>query len=439
MLNIIEIVKQKGDSIGIKYYGIEDMATGIMVKQMLENKNGILAHYTDYNVYSIDNYIDYIFIELTTNFFEVVPLVIENKREEFLKFLESCKLIYEKYNLKEVIKYLNNKYLDIYKFEDKDAKLFIRNDLRTYTSNLIGKYNNNFSQSVIDYLINEITYDVIDNFEFWKKYFINNPKDLKKLFSEENINKTFSLRFEEIASIIEDFKNNKKFDAVIKDILEVLYKIITEKVFNPQNEQEILQNYYAINDCLIFFKKMKSHHVYELEKEFKKQEEGFNENILKNGKTMEIKMDLKPFREFFEDEEKPWELRIVWLTHNRDENGKLVSYLEQGVSCETKSLFDELVKKNPGTTEYFTNWRLRNISLYSFEIKSRILLIMSDYKKIENYISSIYGELNYICSNVNSSIQEEEIDKNMEMLTHCLTDIFLIFPFIDNFIRSSLL
>ncbi len=137
---------------------------------------------------------------------------------------------------------------------------------------------------------------------------------------------------------------------------------------------------------------------------------------------------MKPFIDFFENKEKPWEIRIVYLTHSKNEQDELKSFLEHGSKSNIKALTDDLTRNNPGTNDYFTSWRLRNLSLYSFEVQSRIMFIMRDTKNIGEYLSCIYGELRYICTNINTTIELEEFDNNMEMLSQYLTDLFINFP-----------
>lgn len=57
-------------------------------------------------------------------------------------------------------------------------------------------------------------------------------------------------------------------------------------------------------------------------------------------------------------------------------------------------------RKNPGTNEYFTNSRLINLKIYTFEIKGRIDVILSSIENIKEYIDSIYEEIEYICKNL---------------------------------------
>lgn len=84
-----------------------------------------------------------------------------------------------------------------------------------------------------------------------------------------------------------------------------------------------------------------------------------------------------------------------------------------------------MARKNPGTDDYFTSWRLRNLSLDIFEIKARFMSIMNTPSNISEYLSDIYGELKYICTNLETSMELECFDENIEMLSQFLTDLFI--------------
>ena len=62
---------------------------------------------------------------------------------------------------------------------------------------------------------------------------------------------------------------------------------------------------------------------------------------------------------------------------------------------------------------------------YTFEIKSRFMTIMSSNENISEYLSDVYGELNYICENINTTMEFESLDDDMEMLAQFLTDLFI--------------
>ncbi|MFV0249757.1 MAG: hypothetical protein ACK5HP_01795 [Bacilli bacterium] len=426
-MNILEELNKKGVTLNIRYCGADDMLTGFMAKELLENQDDILKHYQHNKIDNVNEYIDYIFLEILMKFFEIVPLIIiEEKRESFKQFLDKCKIVYDKYIKKDVIFFIKNHYLDIYSYKDnEDSSLFLELDLKDYTSIFIGMNFNSFSITIIDYVITIATFDVIDSFEIWGKYFYKNPNQLNNLFNEENIKKVFNMRFSEVSDILEALKPNKKFSTIISNTIDIIYGIVKENYFNPKDDTGIWQSYYMLNDTLVFLKKMNSTYIYELEKELYQIEIKFNENLMKTGYTSTFEYNLKPFVEFFENKTSPWEVRIVYLTHFQDKEGNLCSFLEHGAKSNIKALSDEIARKNPGTDDYFTSWRLRNLSLQIFEIKARIMSIFQKKENVSEYISDIYGELKYICENNNTTMELEELTDNVEMLSQYLADLFI--------------
>ena len=53
------------------------------------------------------------------------------------------------------------------------------------------------------------------------------------------------------------------------------------------------------------------------------------------------------------------------------------------------------------------------------------MTIMSSNENISEYLSDVYGELNYICENINTTMEFESFDDDMEMLAQFLTDLFI--------------
>lgn len=79
-MNIINKLELENIKIGIRYYGLEDLSTGIAVKYLLEGKKTILSNYTNKNILSLDDYINYVFLDYIMKFQEVIPYVKEEKR-----------------------------------------------------------------------------------------------------------------------------------------------------------------------------------------------------------------------------------------------------------------------------------------------------------------------------------------------------------------------
>lgn len=425
-MNIIKQLMENDVYINIRYYGIEDLATGVSAMKLLSNKDTIISHYADCSmILDIDDYIDFVFLDYIMKFEEVLPYMEEEKAKEFQSFIEECKLIYNKYTVASIIKYIKLDYIKIYTLNNIERST-LAIDLKNYTSNYIALHFNSFDEQMIEYVINNSTYAVIDDFENWQKYFIKKPEKIDVLLNEDNINKVFYMRTEKLLDIILSLSNNKeKFETTVLNALEIIYSILQKNFFKPSNDEILWESYYIINDCLPFFRKMKSPIAYKLEEELKSQRVLLDESIMRNGHTQTLEFDLKPFKDFFEDNSKPWEIRIFYLTHSKDENGKITSFIEQGAQCNEKAFSDIFARNNPGTNEYFTNWRLRNIDLYLFEIKARFMTILNSIDNITEYMSDIYGELKYICEKNNTTMENENFDENMEMMSQYLTDLFV--------------
>lgn len=122
-MNIISKLKNNNLNFNIKYYGLEDMSTGITVRHLLDGKELILNHYSDYSINDVNQYIDYVFLEYIIKFNEVIPYVMEEKQEEFKDFMDNCNLMFKKYEIKNVILYLKSHYLDVYEYKNDDSKI----------------------------------------------------------------------------------------------------------------------------------------------------------------------------------------------------------------------------------------------------------------------------------------------------------------------------
>ena len=422
-MNIIEKLKDQNIHTQIKYYGLSDMSTGISIGEFLEGKKLILENYLDSEINDIDSYIDYVYLEHILKFEEAIPYVIEDKRNEFQIFIDDCKLLFERYAKKNFIKYIFNNYREIFEYKNEDMISCLEFDLKEYTIINIASYSKNINDELIDYLIDNQLYSLIDNFECWQSYFKKNPIKFTKLFSKENIKKVFYMRYQSIFDILVIFNNNDNFKAIIKEISESIFEIINERFFGIKDDKLIWESYYTLNDCLCFFRKIKSSKANKIDDELNIQREIFEDSVMRNGQTTSFKIDLEPFKAGFENKSIPWEIRIISVTHAKGEDGNLNSFIDNAINSESTGLFDIMSRRNPGTNEYFTNSRLRSLKIYTFEIKGRMGIILSSVENIKDYIDSIYEEIKYICKNLKVNHNNEEFNSDIEMLYYYLTDI----------------
>ncbi len=440
-MNIIEKLKIKNVTIGIKYYGLEDMATGIMVGQVINNSEEIFSHFESVKLETIDDYIDYLFINAISNLKEALPLIIEEKKIEFNSVIIQIEEVIKKYTIKDINNFIKNNYELIYNYEES-TDLFIEHDLKVQTTNHIGKNYSSFDKddNIIEYIMKNRNYEVIDNFDIWKKYFLKHFDKINLFLNEKNISEFINLRFEDLCNILENLNRNDKFKDVVGSSIKIIYDLITTEYGNSEEKvsKDIWMSYFMLSDLINFLQKMNSPYANQLEKIFNQTEEVFEDNLIKTGHSTKIEYDLKPFIDMLDNKDIPWELKIAYITHSKDSDNRLKSFLEHGAKCDVKALTDDLCRTNIKSSDYFTSWRLRNIDLYTFEVKCRVLCMVREKERLEEYLSSMCGELNLILKNLDSTMKLEKFNNDMDMLAQFLVDIFINFKNVESLSKTTI-
>ena len=70
-MNVINKLDTEGIKVEIRYYGLEDLSTGISVRYLLEGKEIILNSYNERNILTIDDYINYVFLDYICEYLPV--------------------------------------------------------------------------------------------------------------------------------------------------------------------------------------------------------------------------------------------------------------------------------------------------------------------------------------------------------------------------------
>ena len=424
-MNIIEQFKERKVIATIYYYGSNDIGTAISAQAYFDNQDIIWNTYSTNTISTLDDYINYIFLDALTKYKEYIPYVIKEKRTDFESFISKVNTLYQGYHKPQIVKYIRNKYLDIYQYHDNEG-IYIEPDLKQFTTNYIGNNSNCFDENIMEYIMKEHPYDIIDNFEYWITYFLKKPSKISSLFNKGSIEKIFNIRSEEIYSILEQLYTKKNLKKKDNEIIDILYSLVHNRCTQDSSGDSklIYMNYYILGDFLKFLMRVKSKYVYDIEKLFNQSDDTLYQYILDNGESISFKIDISKFMNFFKNENIPFINRILSLTHTRNHNNKLISFLELAVSSSKNQhpIADSLARPGFQENDYFTNYTLNVISSYLFEIKARIGMIFESSQDTSNYLSYIYSELKYICKNNNTTVQIEGFDKYVEMLTQYISD-----------------
>lgn len=111
MPNIVDLLIEMGESPTLKYYGMDDLATGIELKILITRCEEIKQYFEDNNTFEIiclDDFIDYLFLKKIIDTSEALPYFKEEKdKDAFSKIIEVAKIKFDMIQTGDVIRFLN--------------------------------------------------------------------------------------------------------------------------------------------------------------------------------------------------------------------------------------------------------------------------------------------------------------------------------------------
>ena len=393
-MNIVKILKEAGATTKIKYYGLDDMATGFGVKNLIENKTVIFDYFDkkDFSIHSIDDYVDYLYLKSMSQYIEVVPIVIDDVKDEFESIIKKINMYFSKYQEKDLSIFIQQNYKIIFGEEFKD--LYIKYDVIDYTIEYIVKYCSKNSDC-IECIIKNFSYKIYDRFDLFKKIF-NAKEDYsyyKLLLSEKILTNNIVYRLEKIKTVLDVL--NKVNKQLYNRKLNVLIKIMKENNFNT-NEENVMKTYNEVKKMKEMLKQLKHKEYYSFENELKKQEEILDLYLQKNGKSTKFEISIKPVVDMYESNSSDWYSKSLIITHSLDKKNKkkFVSNLEYTIKYCARSVMDHIGMTNIDSDELFTFSVINNISICMLQGKQAINYMVSDDSRLHDMLSYIYTGIN---------------------------------------------
>ena len=415
-MNIIELIKNNKSTVILKYYGAKDMISGFQIQTILDNYEEICSYYSnkDYRIISIDDYVDYIFIESNSNLKEVIPIVRNDLKEKISKMLDKLIEYKEKYKQSEVNKFIKNNYEKILALEKLKKYDYSAHEILDYSLEYIESNYQCFKANIklYKYIIKNYFYRVYYRFdkylnvfdkysELWELLYSN--KILKEYLSNNNVQKlSLSLQYLKKADV-----------KLYKNSIDIVYNSIKERAFNS-NDKEILNTYSDIKVTIKLFDSLGEFGLSdEFNKELEKQQKVLDNYILKNGHHSKYEINLEEFISKYEDLNINWEIKSLMLTHTKKENQMISRFQYSIEGIEKHSLLDRFVSGNEDTNDYFPYSVQNHLSITMMVGRILINYMLSDdarRKEIMNYMFA--GVVNYIEKN-NIDISNIEDDFNM--------------------------
>ena len=203
LMNILQKINEDKDYYSFEYYGLNDMATGIEAGTLINKSEEIKGYFQDkeLKLNDIDSFIDFMFVKKFIQFKELSPYIKPENKEVFDEMISFLEQINGKYQVKDIIKYVNTNINEII----TGSKYHFNKEV----FEIAFKYHSGCNKAIL-YLINNNYYLIVDNF-FDIDNIINANDDFKQaMLSANHFDDIKFYRLEEYLKIIGWLKIIKK-------------------------------------------------------------------------------------------------------------------------------------------------------------------------------------------------------------------------------------
>lgn len=416
-MNIINFLKEQKASASLTYYGKNDMATGYQIKVLVDHEQEINEYYNkkSFDINNIDDYIDFLFVDMYSKLSEIIPLVREDIKEKVQIEVNYLSDIRKKYRDSDCNKYIKNNFdtvlnieslkkYDLRAYEIVDITLnYIKDNFKVFKEN----------KNIYEYIVENYAYKIFYHFNEYRNIFDRYHELYNILFSEKILKGQMYTKIshlEEALKVIK-IKDIELYNNTIKLILE----IVKERSFNT-NMEKVIYTYDDIKATRKLFEKIGEKAYNEVHEEEKRQEIILNEYINKNGHKSSFEINIKDFVSAYENKKINWEIKSLMITHEKS-NKKMISRFEAILSKKRKNNLIDLVSTNIPTNEYFTYSIQNELSIMMMFGKLMIRYMLFEDDRFEDLMNYLFaGIANYI-EKFNIDIPHIEDDFNMISFT----------------------
>ena len=412
-MNIINFLKEEKASVSLTYYGKNDIATSYQIKVLVEYEKEINEYYNKkgFEINNIDDYIDFLFVDMYSKLLEVIPLVRDDLKEKVEIEVNYLKDIRKKYKNSDCNKYIRNNFAFVLNIESLKKYDLIAYEIVDITLNYI---KDNFqifkeNKNIYEYIVKNYAYKIFYQFRDYKNIFDKYPELLDILLSEKILKGQMSTKISHLEEALKLVKT--KNQDLYEKTINIIISIVKERSFNT-DVKRVMYTYNDVKCTRELFEKIGEKHYKEFNDEEKKQEIILDEYIQKNGHKSSFEINIKDFINVYDNKDINWEIKSLMITHSQNK-GKMMSRFETILNENKEKSLIDLVSTNISTNEYFTYSVQNKLSIMMVFGKLMIQYMLGEddrFNELMNYLFA--GVVNYI-EKFNLNIPNIEDDFNM--------------------------
>lgn len=435
MKNPFEYMKTQRIFITIKYYGLNDLATHLEIKSIHDNLSFFENFYDKYHltqINDIDDYCSYLLAEKFAKMTEVVPL-LTFKEDKYVisKLAEEAKNLSEQIGEKDIIKFINSSYKEIFEQNTNDL---LRRELIEISVDYILLFKNGINQNVFEYICENFSYIILNNYDDFECILDRNSNLFLKTFSDKNISELELSNFSTMLDVFSYIynKRNSNLKPEVEKLIPLLSNDI-EKLAKSTTIENVIRNEHNIKLFYDFLKRIKHINANKFEEIYKNISKLSSESIKQNGHVSSFAIPRSLFLDMIH-EDIPISIKILKITHTPVSNTNKWDARLNKPPKVSNSIID-LVSTNIPTDKYFTISHQQNLNIDLMVGSALIREILSDPQVFEEYLSGYYEILNFIASTIND---DGNLLSDFKLLAQMLNNIFVLPNETDKLITQSL-
>lgn len=419
MNTFLSLVKSNLSLFSVYDFGLHDLSTEIMIKEVIKNHNIFDDSYNRFplsKIETMDDYCLYLFSRRLDKLREVIPyLVRDEDKKLIIQIADNAKVAVKNINNGYVIKFINNNINNIFSQDFQIVDLGFR-----ATLDIISLFHTGISKDVFEFLCKNYRNLTIAHFALFEKVFEKHTDLFNILFYIEKSQDLYQLNLDTVLSIWLHIlnKNNSNLKSIIEQNIEIFSCHIKKLVETAiADNQQIIFTDKIVKNYFIFLEKIKSQKLHEFVEYDKKISNLSQQYLLKYGKSFKYEIPIEKLID--EWKVKPIEIQLLSITHKptKNENNEVswISYLNE-YSNETHLI--DLLGSNIPTDKFFSMSHQMYLSSTS-QVGSAILIGILNNKEIfETYLIILNSILHFICEQISTDI--ENLQQDTELLLNTI-------------------
>ena len=370
-MNILDKLNDKFENFRFKDLGINDLFTSMQLRHVLDKYEDIDKYISNYEKNAgIDLLCDYFFLKTFENMGEYIQNIKPEFKERFKKFVDSIHQWLNKFNQKEISAAIKDNFN--YLFGSKNP--WLKETLFLYIWNN-NEFNNLFSLIINnDFCVQFIITNLPKNEQFENK-FKSHLNWCQQIFNFDKLSKYLNngiITNDWLLNFVSCFKKHdneviqneyKKFESFLKDKLEEYSKKIT----NLDNEW--LENKIICENILNFF--IRNQYPDQVKYDSIKKDifNFWNKYLEKYGHKVEYKLSAEQQKEAnkllhdeYGDINTQLNIKLLNLTHKKDENNNIFTFYEEIGKNNKKELIDNF---GQNIDDYFFDSKIQKLNIHN--------------------------------------------------------------------------